>query len=168
MIPEHTENSSDQPRLRKVETSHIVDLIRIAEETNLSHWSAQSYLDEMKNPDSIMLRLDAGDNSTIGFVVGRFVPGGEIEIVTDAEIYNIAVSETEQGKGFGQLLFDEFATACRERKTANIWLEVRESNTKAIAFYENNGFERIQTRPSFYENPREHARLMKLVLSDVK
>ena len=152
------------PRIRPVETSHIADLIRIAEETNLSQWSAQSYLDEMKNPDSIMLRLDAGDNSTIGFVVGRFVPGGQIEIITDAEIYNIAITENAQKNGFGQLLFDAFKNLCRERNAANIWLEVRESNEKAIRFYEKNGFERVQTRPSFYENPREHAILMKLIL----
>ncbi len=164
MISQEKNNSRFSPRIRPVETSHIADLIRIAEETNLSHWSAQSYLDEMKNPDSVMLRLDAGDNSTIGFVIGRFVPGGEIEIVTDAEIYNIALTENAQRKGFGQLLFDSFVAACRKRAAANIWLEVRESNNKAIAFYEKNGFERVQTRPSFYENPREHALLMKLAL----
>ena len=152
------------PRIRPIEAAHIADLIRIAEETNLSHWSAQSYLDEMKNPDAIMLRLDAGDNSTIGFIVGRFVLGGEIEIVTDAEIYNIAITEREQRKGLGKLLFNAFASVCREKKAANIWLEVRESNDKAIAFYKQSGFEHVQTRPSFYENPREHALLMKLIL----
>jgi len=152
------------PRIRSVETSHIADLIRIAEETNLSRWSAQSYIDEMKIPDSIMLRLETGDNATVGFVVGRFVPGGQIEVVTDAEIYNIAITENAQEKGFGQLLFDAFKNLCRERNAANIWLEVRESNDKALKFYEKNGFERVQTRPSFYENPREHAVLMKLIL----
>lgn len=129
-------DNQDILRIRPVETSHIADLIRIAEETNLSHWSAQSYLDEMKNPDSVMLRLEAGNNSTIGFVVGRLVPAGVIEIVTDAEIYNIAISESEQRNGLGQLLIDAFTEACREKKVANIWLEVRESNYQAIAFYE--------------------------------
>ena len=151
-------------RIRKVEASNIADLIRIAEETNLSHWSAHSYLDEMKNADAVMLRLVTEDNSTVGFVVGRLVMGGEVEITTDAEIYNIAVTGEAQNKGNGQLLFDAFANACREREAANIWLEVRESNKPAISFYEKNGFSRVQTRPSFYDNPREHAILMKLIL----
>lgn len=155
-------NNQDSLRIRHVEPSHVADLIRIGEETNLSHWSAQSYLEEMKNPDAIMLRLVSEDNSTIGFVVGRFVIGGDIETAVDAEIYNIAVTENEQQKGCGQLIFDAFAAFCREKRVANVWLEVRESNEKAIAFYEKNGFERVQTRPSFYENPREHALLMKL------
>lgn len=151
-------------RIRPVNVTHIADLIRIAEETNLSYWSAQSYLDEMKNPNSVMLRLEAADLSTIGFIVGRFVPGGGIEIATDAEIYNVAVIASEQGKGFGQHLFDAFVAVCRERGAATIWLEVRQSNKKAIRFYEKNGFKAVQTRQYFYENPREHAVLMKFIL----
>jgi ribosomal-protein-alanine N-acetyltransferase len=49
-----------------------------------------------------------------------------------------------------------------------VWLEVRESNHKAIAFYVKNGFEQVQTRPNFYENPREAALLMRLKLPPKK
>ena len=159
-------NADDQNtlRIRPVEAAHIADLIRIGEETNLSHWSARSYLDEMKNPDSVMLRLVGSDIVTIGFIVGRFVLGGETDAGTDAEIYNIAVSETEQRKGLGQFLFNAFIAKCLKNKAANVWLEVRESNEKAITFYKKNGFAVVQTRPSFYQNPREHALLMKLSL----
>ena len=158
------ENQTPEPRIRTVEASHITDLMRIGAETNLSHWSAQSYLEEMKNSDAIMLRLVTEDNDTIGFVVGRIVLGGTVETQYEAEIYNIAVTEAEHGRGRGQLLFNAFHSACLEKNAVNIWLEVRESNHKAIAFYERNGFEPVQTRRSFYENPREHAILMKLTL----
>ena len=158
------ENPTDYPRIRAVETSHIGDLIRIGVETNLSPWTAQGYLDEMKSTEAIMLRLVAEDNATIGFIVGRSIIGGDVHKRIDAEIYNIAVAETEQRQGRGQLLFDAFTDVCKEREVANIWLEVRESNHKAISFYERNGFERTQTRRSFYDNPREHALLMKLAV----
>lgn len=167
MILPTDKNRSDVARIRPVEASHIADLIRIADETNLSHWSAQSYLEEMRNADAIMLRLVTRDNVTIGFVVGRLVLGGEIEPQTDAEIYNIAVQKDVQNNGFGQLMFDAFSDECRLRNVVNLWLEVRESNAPAIAFYEKNGFERVQTRSHFYENPREHAILMKLLLSQM-
>ena len=157
----HNQNSL---RIRPIEAPHLADLIRIGEETNLSHWSAQSYLEEIKNSASIMLRIVGEDNTTLGFVVGRIIPGGAIETVLEAEIYNIAVTESEQRRGLGQILFDAFRSECREENAANIWLEVRESNHKAIAFYERNRFERVQTRNHFYENPREHAILMKLEL----
>lgn len=151
-------------RIRHVETAHIADLIRIGEETNLSPWSAQHYLEEIKNLNSIMLRLVDEDNWTLGFVVGRQVAGGEIEARKDAEIYNIAIDAAHQGNGYGQILFDAFIEVCGEREAENVWLEVRESNQKAIAFYAKNGFERVQTRKNFYENPREHAILMRLIL----
>jgi ribosomal-protein-alanine N-acetyltransferase len=148
-------------RIRPVEAPHIADIMRIADETNLSPWSAQNYLDELKNPDAIMLRLVADDNSTLGFVVGRIVVGGQIETQVDVEIYNIAVTSDGQGKGHGQALFDGFVAACGQRNVVQVWLEVRQSNHKAIAFYEKNGFSLVQTRNHFYENPREHALLMK-------
>ncbi len=153
------------PRIRSVEASHIADLISIAHETNLSHWSAQNYLDEMKNIDAVMLRLESDENTTIGFVVGRIVQGGMIETQLEGEIYNIAVTEGEQNKGNGQLLFDAFKAVCSNRKAVNIWLEVRESNQRAKTFYEKNGFQSVQSRNNFYNNPREHAILMKLVLN---
>jgi ribosomal-protein-alanine N-acetyltransferase len=158
------ETRCDDTRIRTVEASHISDLIRMGEATNLSPWSAQSYLEEMKNADAIMLRLVGEDNSTIGFVVGRTIGGGDTGALADAEIYNIAVSEDEQRRGCGQQLFDAFASICRQRQVGNIWLEVRESNEKAIGFYKKNGFTSVQTRGSFYDNPREHAILMKLIL----
>jgi ribosomal-protein-alanine N-acetyltransferase len=165
MEQSNAEANNFYPRVRSVESSHIGDLIRIAEATNLSPWSAQSYIEELKNPSAITLCLVSESNLVIGFVVGRTVVSGLIEINIDAEIYNIAVDKFEQRKGYGQLLFDSFTSVCHERKVENIWLEVRASNANALAFYEKNGFVRIQTRNHFYDNPREHAILMKLVLS---
>lgn len=154
----------DYPRIRPVKPPHVADMIRIAAETNLSHWSARSYLEELKNADSILLRLVTENDSMIGFVVGRLVANAQIETLLDAEVYNIAVTEQEQNKGRGQLLFDAFAKVCSERRVTQIWLEVRESNENAISFYKKNGFERVQTRSHFYEDPREHAILMRLFL----
>ncbi|HVF48228.1 MAG TPA: ribosomal protein S18-alanine N-acetyltransferase [Pyrinomonadaceae bacterium] len=151
-------------RIRPVEACHVADLIRLGLETNLSPWTAGCYLDEIKNIDSVLLRVIADGYSTAGFVAGRIVPATEPQDGSDAEIYNIAVAEPLQKQGLGQLLFDAFAGKCRRRDVGNIWLEVRESNHKAIAFYEKNGFEPVQTRKHFYHDPREHAILMKLAL----
>ena len=153
-----------EPRVRAVESCHIAELIRIGEETRLSPWTAQNYFDELKNPHAVMLRLVDDENRTIGFVVGRITLAGDVDISTEGEIYNIAVIESEQNRGRGQILFDAFSEICRERKVCNVWLEVRESNATAIRFYERNGFVAVQTRPHFYDHPREHAILMKLDL----
>lgn len=153
-------------RIRPIEASHVGELIRIGEETKLSPWSAQGYLDEIKNPTAVMLRLVDEENLILGFIVGRIIVGGEVQARLDAEIYNLAVIEQNQRKGLGQRLFDEFVAKCRGKGIVSIWLEVRESNLKAIKFYEKNGFKRVQTRPTFYSNPRENALVMRLILSE--
>ena len=149
------------PRIRPIESSHIADLIRIAEETNLNRWSANGYLDELKNPHSIMLRLESPDNLTIGFIVGRLVAANDDHEAVDAEIYNIGVEIAEQRRGLGQALLDAFVAECSSREVRAIWLEVRESNEAALSVYERNGFERVTVRRDFYADPRENGILMR-------
>jgi [ribosomal protein S18]-alanine N-acetyltransferase len=151
------------PRVREITSSNIADLIRIAESTNLSRWTAQNYLDELRTESSIMLAIEDQIPRIIGFVVGRVVPGPDTERY-DAEIYNIAVVPEGQGRGMGQLLFDGFVARCEQRQVSSIWLEVRQSNHKAIRFYSRNGFEPVQKRPNFYKDPAEDGILMRLLL----
>lgn len=152
-------------RIRNIEAAHVGALIALGESANLSPWSAQSYLDELREDRSIMLRLESPENETIGFVVGRIVLAVDDENAVDADIYNIAVDETAKNQGNGQRLLDEFLTRCRESLVRSVWLEVRESNETAINFYKRNGFSAVTTRKHFYTNPPEHALLMRLNLA---
>ena len=151
-------------RVRPLTSSHIADVIRLGSDANLNPWTAQNYLDELQTPNSVMLVLEGPDGRPIGFIVGRVVASSIDDASTDAEIYNIAVSDPYIGKGFGQLLFDTFMENCSVHAVKRVWLEVRESNREAIDFYTRNGFESAQTRNNFYQNPREHAVLMCLLL----
>ncbi|MBX7054854.1 MAG: ribosomal protein S18-alanine N-acetyltransferase [Pyrinomonadaceae bacterium] len=150
-----------EPRIRPIESSHIADLIRIADETNLNHWSAAGYLEELRNPHSIMLRLADDENQTIGFVVGRIVASNDDDSSVDAEIYNIGVTEPLLGRGLGQTLLDSFIDKCLDAGVRAIWLEVRCSNLRAIRIYERNGFESISIRRDLYKEPREDGILMR-------
>jgi len=151
-------------RIRSIEASHVGALIALGDDTNLSPWSAQSYLDELKDPRSIMLRLESHENVTVGFVVGRIVSAADDENAIDADIYNIAVDPAVQGNGNGQMLLDAYLEKCRVSMVRSVWLEVRESNQTAIKFYVRNGFYAVTTRKHFYTNPPEHALLMRLDL----
>jgi len=147
-------------RIRSIESAHIVDLIRIAEETNLNRWTAAAYLDELKDPNSVTFRIDSDTEGTIGFIVGRVVPAADDDLAVDAEIYNIGIAPDAQGNGFGQMLLDAFLAECRSRNVRSIWLEVRESNEPALGIYSKNGFERVGIRKDFYSDPRENAIVM--------
>lgn len=148
-------------RIRPIERSHIAVLIQLGEETGLSPWSAQNYLDELRNPDSAMLRAENDQNETIGFIVGRLVTAADSETAVDGEIYNISVRPEAQRHGVGQKLLDEFLERCRSSRVRSVWLEVRESNQKALAFYRKNDFSPVHKRRSFYSDPPEDGLLMR-------
>lgn len=149
-----SQDHNDIYQVKAADPSHISELIMIGNETGLSPWSAQNYLDEMKREDSVILKISDDNNQTSGFICGR-IPHSEPK---EAEIFNIAVSPEFRGKG--QLLLDEFLAICGRRKVRKIWLEVRASNNKAQKFYSKNGFVPNGIRRNFYSNPVEDAVLM--------
>jgi len=142
--------------VRNTILADITELERVADESGLSPWTRQGYVDEIERPDSIFLTIETDDRGISGFIVGRIVPG------PDAEIYNIAVTKKARRHGLGQSLLTEFVSQCRNKEVGNIWLEVRQSNLNAINFYKGSGFAEISLRPSFYNDPVEDAVIMKL------
>ena len=71
------------------------------------------------------------------------------------EILGIATIEEYRNKGIAQELLDKI-------KTKDIFLEVRESNEKAINFYKKNNFKQISIRKGYYSDPTEDAIIMKM------
>lgn len=71
------------------------------------------------------------------------------------EILAIATVEEYRNKGIAQELLEKI-------KTKDIFLEVRESNEKAINFYKKNNFKQISIRKGYYSDPTEDAIIMKM------
>lgn len=69
-----------------------------------------------------------------------------------ASILQIAIHPTLQHRQLGTALMDEIINDCFAKKIRKISLEVRENNTKAIKFYEKNGFKKTQIKPHYYSN----------------
>lgn len=75
------------------------------------------------------------------------------------EILAIATIEEYRNKGIAQELLDKI-------KTKDIFLEVRESNEKAINFYKKNNFKQISIRKGYYSDPTEDAIIMKMEVNN--
>jgi len=143
--------------LRPEDIEKVIDLSR---SLNLCLWSKASLILELEKSDSIMLKLADG-NRVAGFAAGRTVDQATGMI----ELFNIGVEKELHGKGGGQLLLDKFLEQGRLLGAKRILLEVRVSNTRAIRFYEKNGFIRLGRRPRFYSNPTEDGFTMRLELA---
>ena len=74
------------------------------------------------------------------------------------EILSLATHPRHRRKGVARALVHEFCSAHK----GDVFLEVRESNAGAIAFYESMGFEKTGIRHSYYGDNGEGAIVMKL------
>jgi [ribosomal protein S18]-alanine N-acetyltransferase len=88
-----------------------------------------------------------------GFLVVRAV-------VAEAEVLNLCVAPEKRRAGLAEALLTEAIAELRRTRVDRLFLEVRESNTPAISFYEKHGFRKTGRRPGYYRNPDEAAVLM--------
>lgn len=129
----------------------------VAESPEAAIWSEESYVKLSKEIGTLAL-VSETDGEISGFLVARMV--GD-----QAEVLNLAVGAKHRRKGEGSALlaaaFDKFAST----GGTSVYLEVRESNTGAIAFYERHGFAQTGRRKEYYRNPDEAAVTMEKKLA---
>jgi len=81
-------------------------------------------------------------------------------VLDEAQIINVATSDAFKRRGCARAVIERVLSECRERGITYISLEVRESNSGAIALYKSLGFTVAGKRNGFYTNPREAALVM--------
>lgn len=69
----------------------------------------------------------------------------------EAHILNICVAPRYRSLGYGGQLLDEILLRARTAAVREIYLEVRPSNTNALALYRKRGFRKIAKRPAYYQ-----------------
>ncbi len=78
-------------------------------------------------------------------------------IIDEAELRNIAVDPEHLRQGVGRALIAEGRRRMLEAGAKRIFLEVRRSNTAALALYYSEGFGLHSQRKDYYHDPREDA-----------
>jgi ribosomal-protein-alanine N-acetyltransferase len=98
-------------------------------------------------------------------------PGEEViayiiywQIRDDVQINNVAVHPDCRGLGLGEAMMRFAIAKVRTAGAEFMTLEVRQSNTPALALYKKLGFEILGTRKNYYTKPDEDAYVMGLVL----
>ncbi len=114
-------------------------------------WSARDFYDEADKDGGIVLAVTDGER-VIGAIAG-FTASDTGEILT------VATAPEYRRQGIARTLLTEFLRLIPD-ETENIALEVRQSNSAAIALYEQFGFEKKGVRKRFYRSPVEDADVM--------
>ncbi len=71
-------------------------------------------------------------------------------VVDEIHLLNVAVAEGARRRGIGRALMDDLIAYARDHRASRVLLEVRVSNTPALALYESLGFERFHVRKNYY------------------
>ena len=146
-------------------------ILEIQSECGLSVWSKNDYLVELERKDSIFKIAQSADEKIVGFALARLLIGNSNTSnmsFDSSEILNIAVRNSFQHCGIGQMIFDEIIGELRRKNITETWLEVRKSNANAINFYQKNNFELQFERKDYYADPTENACVFRLLIKKDK
>lgn len=117
-------------------------------------WSEELFRNALANPHTAILLAEGEDGAVLGYAV--------LSVVLDeGNLDNIAVAPEARRQGVADALLGALTDFGREH-LAVLMLEVRASNTAAIALYEKRGFAAVGRRKNYYDAPREDAILMTL------
>lgn len=136
-----------------------LDAVMAIEQTAYGHpWSRGHFRDSL-NPlfDAQCLWLE-------GELMGYFLAMRGFE---EMHLLNITVAPSRQGQGWGHMMLDALSLLSRHEGAQWLWLEVRQSNLRALQVYERYGFRRVSIRKDYYpadRQQREHAVVMSLKL----
>ena len=115
-------------------------------------WSRQMFSEELKNDMALfMVAEDRGESGKdaprlIGYIIAWAIPPFE------SQVGSIAVLPEYRRLGLGRQFMEILFEVCRETGIADVYLEVRVSNTAAIKLYESLGFTTDGLRKYYYQN----------------
>lgn len=136
--------------LRPEDAMAVAEILRQSPEAVF--WPEASVQEVLQWAGLVAIASEAKGKLT-GFLIARHARD-------EAEILNLAVAPEERRKGLGQALLSAAVESFRLRGVSRVFLEVRESNRPAIAFYEKRGFSNTGRRERYYRDPSEAAIVM--------
>ena len=133
-------------RIRTAEPRDLPRLVALEREIFPDAWTA-GMLRGSLGPASVV--AEAGDG-VVGYGLSRW--GAD-----EGEIVNLAVDPDHRRRGLGRELVAEMLRRLGAMGVRTVYLEVRESNAGAIAFYVDLGFRAVGRRARYYRRPVEDA-----------
>ena len=135
-----------------MDRSHISQIAALERECFSDPWSEQLLENALFDDQASFIVAEDGEGNILGYA-------GLHAVLDEGYIDNVAVSPDARRHGVASALLDVF---CRfgAANLAFLTLEVRKSNTAAIALYEKFGFRQAGLRPGYYQHPREDAVIM--------
>jgi len=141
-----------QYQIVPMDRSHLKGMAELERLCFADPWSEAMLAEELFNDTASYLVAEGEDGRVLGYA-------GLHVILDEGYIDNVAVHPDCRRMGIAGAILDVY---CRfgQENLAFLTLEVRPSNTAAIALYEGRGFKEAGRRRNYYDNPQEDALLL--------
>ena len=135
-------------QLRLMTENDLQQVLELQRELAFQDWNEKQFLSEIRASYAYCVVCE-DDGKLLGYAIFHLLG-------PDSELLSIATRASEQRKGIGSLLLK----AGLDKLTENgdqCFLEVRDGNAKARAFYEKHGFKLYSVRKKYYSDGEDAA-----------
>lgn len=138
--------------IRHVQASDIFPVIALAFETLPERYNPAIFNQFYESfPEGFLVAYD--DTTLIGFLIGvKTTPN-------TARLLMLSIYEKNRKQGVGSALLNQFLREMRALRVTIVELEVRTTNTGAVAFYKKQGFIQQELLSRFYQNGEDAYRM---------
>ena len=140
-------------RIVPMTADHLDEVAELERICFSTPWSRNMLAEELDNYlSAFLVALD--DNDQVAGYAGLQA------VLDEGYITNVAVRPDCRKQGVAGKLLQVFLDFAQANHLAFLTLEVRPSNTAAVALYEKHGFQEAGRRKNYYEAPQEDALLL--------
>ena len=133
---------------------HLEELEKLERICFSRPWSRKMLAEELENQcAAFLVAQDRITQQVMGYA-------GLLVMADEGYITNVAVFPEFRRQGVAAKLIAVFENFARGNKLAFLTLEVRPSNTAAIALYKGFGFKEVGRRKNYYDLPKEDALIL--------
>lgn len=145
---------NDSVFIEKLKREHIDGAVQVEKSCFSKPWSSAAFESEIDNRQAFFYVAYADD------IIAGYM--GFHAVLDEGYVANIAVLPEYRRQGIASRLLENALNVGKSISLSFLSLEVRVSNSAAIALYERFGFKIVGERKSFYSSPRENAYIMTL------
>jgi len=142
--------------ISEMKESDIERILAIEKRSFITPWTKKMINETLSSPISISFIIEES-NTLLGYIM-------LYSVLNEAHILNLATNPDYRRKGYASQLVRHIIEYCVKRGISDFFLEVRDSNIKAIKLYRMFGFEVVGKRKGYYTDTHEDALVMQLSL----
>lgn len=135
-------------QIRQMRIDDLEQVLEIESTLYKTPWNKKHYLYELNENEFSHHFVLTNGNEIIGYYVFML-------LFSEVNLTKLSIKKEYQGRGLAKLLLSDLLGQAKLLGSDKIYLEVRESNFKAISLYKSFDFVKTNTRKNYYEDSED-------------